>query len=75
LLFFPFRHGARWALWAVPLLMLAQYAAPMPAMMHLTMNTSATPPWTLTIGCMVVTLIALFISVTGKRGGADRRVQ
>ena len=68
LLFMPFRQGARWALWAVPLLMLAQYVAPMPAMIHLTTNTPATPPWTLTIGCIVVTLIALFVSVTEKRG-------
>lgn len=68
LLLLPFRQGARWTLWAVPLLMLAQYVAPMPAMIHLTTYTPATPPWTLTIGCMVVTLLALFVSVTEKRG-------
>src|SRR5690349_9083172 len=67
LLLLPFRQGARWALWAVPLLMLAQYAAPMPAMIHLTTNTVAQPPWTLTISCMVVTLVALLVSVTEKR--------
>jgi hypothetical protein len=69
LLIHPFRQGARWALWAVPLLMLAQYVAPMPAMIHLTTHTSATPPWTLTIGCMIVTLIAFVVSVSGKRSG------
>jgi hypothetical protein len=68
LLFVPFRQGARWAVWAVPLLMLAHYLAPMPAMIHLTTHTSATPPWALTLGCIVVTLLALAISVTGKRG-------
>ena len=67
LLFIPFRRGARWAVWAVPLLMLAHYVAPMPAMIHLTTNTPATPPWTLTIACIVATLVALFVSVTGKR--------
>jgi hypothetical protein len=67
LLFIPFRRGADWALRAVPLLMLAQYAAPMPAMLHLTMNTNATPPWTLTMACILVTLIAFAVSVTGKR--------
>jgi hypothetical protein len=46
----------------------AQYVAPMPAMIHLTTNTPATPPWALTIGCIVVTLIALVVSVTEKRG-------
>ena len=69
LLLVPFRQGARWALWAVPLLMLAQYVAPMPAMIHLTTHTSATPPWTLTIGCILVTLIALAVSVSRRRSG------
>jgi hypothetical protein len=67
LLWIPFRQGARWALWAVPLLMLAQLLAPMPAMIHLTTHSSATPPWALTIGCIVATLVALAVSVTGKR--------
>jgi hypothetical protein len=70
LLLWPFRQGARWALWAVPLLLLAQLAAPMPAMIHLTTHTSATPPWTLTLVSMAVTLVALVVSVTGKRAGA-----
>jgi hypothetical protein len=68
LLLVPFRQGARWAVWAVPLLMLAQYAAPMPAMIHLTTNSPSNPPWTLTIACMVVTLLSLVVSVTEKRG-------
>lgn len=67
LLFLPFRQGARWAVWAVPLLMLAQYLAPMPAMIHLTTNSPAMPPWALTCGCIVATLVALLVSVTGKR--------
>ena len=68
LLLCAFRRGVRWAVWAVPLLMLAQYVAPMPAMIHLTTHTSAVPPWTLTIGCIVVTLVALVVTLTGKRG-------
>ena len=68
LLWFPFRQGARWALWAVPLLMLAQLVAPMPAMIHLTTHTTATPPWALTLGCIVVTLVALAVSVSGHGG-------
>ena len=68
LLFVPFRQGARWALWTVPLLVLALCVAPVPAMIHITTNTPATPPWTLTMGCIVVTLLALFVSVTEKRG-------
>ena len=67
LLWFPFRQGARWAVWAVPLLMLAQLAAPMPAMFHLTTHTIATPPWALTAGFIVLTVIALVVSVTGRR--------
>jgi hypothetical protein len=67
LVLIPFRQGARWAVWAVPLLLLAQLAAPMPAMIHLTTHTSATPPWTLTLGSIIVTLVALVVSVTGKR--------
>jgi hypothetical protein len=67
LLFIPFRQGARWALWAVPLLMLAHYLAPMPAMYHLSTHSPSSPPWALTIGCIVATLVALIVSVTGKR--------
>jgi hypothetical protein len=67
LLFLPFRQGARWAVWAVPGLMLAQYLAPMPAMTHLTMNSPSKPPWLLTTACIVVTLIALLVSTTGNR--------
>jgi hypothetical protein len=68
MLFFPFRQGARWAVWVVPLLMLAHYVAPMPAMIHLTLNSPSRPPWALTIACIVVTLVALLVSVTGKQG-------
>ena len=68
LLFFPFRQGARWAQWAVPLLMLAQYVAPMPAMILVTANTPATPPWALPVAGIVFTLVALVVSVTEKRG-------
>jgi hypothetical protein len=39
----------------------------MPAMIHLTTHTSATPPWALTLGSIAVTLVALVVSVTGKR--------
>jgi hypothetical protein len=67
MLLVPFRQGARWAVWAVPLLLLAQLVAPMPAMIHLTTHTSATPPWALTLGSIAVTLVALVVSVTGKR--------
>jgi hypothetical protein len=66
LLWFPFRQGARWALWAVPLLLLAELVAPMPAMIHLTTHSSATPPWALTFGSIVLTLVALAVSVTGR---------
>ena len=67
LLLIPFRQGARWAFWAVPLLMLAQYVAPMPAMMHLTANSPSTPPWALTTGCIIVTLVALVVSISATR--------
>src|SRR5690349_23262009 len=66
LLWFPFRQGARWAVWAVPLLLLAELLAPMPAMIHLTTHTSATPPWTLTLGSIAMTLVALVVCVTGR---------
>lgn len=69
LLLGQFRRGERWAVIAVPCLMLAQYAAPMPAMLHLSTHSAATPPWTLTFACMALTLLALVVSVTGKRPG------
>jgi hypothetical protein len=67
ILWFAFRQGARWAVWAVPVLMLLQYLAPMPAMVHLTVNTPSSPPWALTLACIAATLVALAVSVTGKR--------
>jgi hypothetical protein len=66
-LLIPFRLGARWALWAVPLLMLVQYVAPMPAMVHLTANSPSSPPWALTTACIIVTLVAFVVSIGGKR--------
>ena len=69
-LLFAFRRGARWAVWAVPLLMLAQYVAPMPAMIHLSTHTAATPPWALTIGSIVVTLVAMAVSLSGRPAAA-----
>jgi len=49
------------------LLVLAQLVAPMPAMIHITTHTSATPPWALTAGFIALTLVALVVSVTGER--------
>jgi hypothetical protein len=71
LLWIPFRQGARWALWAVPLLLLALLVAPMPAMIHLTTNSSASPPWALTLGSIAATLVAWLVSVTGRRAPLD----
>jgi hypothetical protein len=67
MLLFAYRHGARWSQWAVPTLLLAHYAAPMPAMWHLTAHSPSSPPWALTAASMVVTLVAWIVSVTGAR--------
>ena len=63
ILLLPFRQGAGWALWAVPLLFIVQFLAPVPAMTLVIMNTPATPPWVATVFGIAVALFALVISV------------
>jgi hypothetical protein len=63
LLLIPFRQGARWALWAVPLLGLLHYAGVCIAMAHVTLNTSAAPPWVATIASAVLLLVGAALSI------------
>ena len=67
ILLLPFRQGVRWALWAVPLLLVAQFLAPVPAMTLVIMNTPATPPWMASTFGILVSLFGLLVSVTGKQ--------
>jgi hypothetical protein len=66
LLFVPFRQGARWAVWAIPSLGLLHYAGVCVAMAHVTLNTSATPPWAPTIASIVLLLVGAALSIPGQ---------
>ena len=68
LLMIPFRKGAFWARWAIPVVGLVANLPTLYATLSVGLNTPATPPW---IGVLLVTvlLIAGFIlSVERKRG-------
>ena len=63
MLFGPFRQGVRWALLTIPLLGLLSIAVTFYAMTHLTVHTSAIPPfWAPTLGA-ALTLIAFALSI------------
>ena len=72
LLLIPFRQGARWALWAVPSLALLHYAGVCNAMAHVTLNTTATPPWGATIASIALVLLGAVLSIPyqAKRSAA-----
>lgn len=63
LLFIPFRQGAAWALWTIPLLGLAQCAGICNAMVHVTLNTPASPPWAFTMTGVALILAGAFLSI------------
>jgi len=66
LLIVPFRAGARWALWTVPLLGLLQCAGGLYAMSHVALNTTANPPvWAVAIG-MLLTVIGFLVSLSAR---------
>lgn len=68
-LLIPFRRGQRWALWAVPLLIMAQFVAPMPAMTLVSLSTPATPPWAFSFFGLGTVLFALVVTVTERQRG------
>lgn len=71
-LFVPFRQGARWALWAMPLFGLVQSAGSFYAMSHVALNTSASPPfWAPTAG-VVLSIVAFVLSVSGSNRRARK---
>lgn len=66
ILFLPFRQGARWALWATPLLGLVQSAGSFYAMSRIALKTSVSPTlWVPTAG-VVLSVVAFALSVSGN---------
>jgi hypothetical protein len=72
LLLVPFRHGARWALWAVPSLALLNYITVANAMAHVMLNTPAVPPWNVTVFCTACIIVGAILSIPSqsRAGGA-----
>lgn len=62
----PVRRGERWSLWAVPLLLLVECLAPVPAMVLVTANTPAQPPWISTAIQIALVLAGMALSVTER---------
>ena len=67
ILLLPFRQGAPWALWAVPMLLVAQFLAPVPAMTLVITNTPATPPWVMTVLGIVMAMFGLVVPLSEQR--------
>ncbi len=63
ILLVPFRQGAPWALWAVPVLLLVQLGGTANAMRQVILKTSAKPPLNIVIGSSVMVLIALALTI------------
>jgi len=72
ILLVPFRQGARWALWGMPILGLVQSAGAAYAMSHVVLNTSASPPLWAAIAGAISMVVAFALSVPGsnKHAGA-----
>ena len=68
----PFRQGARWALWSMPILGLVECAGAAYAMSHVVLNTSARPPlWAaMAGGILMVVAFALSVPGSNKHAGA-----
>ena len=66
ILLIPFRQGVSWAIWTVPLLLLVQSLASWPAMMLVTVNTAATPPWAINFIGIGIALFGLVLSLSER---------
>jgi hypothetical protein len=66
LLFKPFRRREPWALWAVPVLIVIELVAPIPAMAYVVFNTPAKPPLLITLVFVGICFIGMAMSLTEK---------
>ena len=73
LLFIPFRESRGWSFFAIPFLMLTNYAAMSYAMAHVDLNTPANPPWSFIICGVLLTVIACVLSVTDRNQERDSK--
>ena len=63
LLFVPFRQGVVWARWAVPAGGLVISAGALYAMLHVWLNTPATPPWISAVVGALLLVAGLLLSL------------
>ncbi|MFP4039175.1 MAG: hypothetical protein ACLFS7_01425 [Desulfosudaceae bacterium] len=59
----PFRRGAGWTRWALPVLLTATYAGMSNAMSLVTINTPAMPPWSFVMASLALILVAVLFSI------------
>jgi hypothetical protein len=72
LLLLPFRRGASWARWAVPLLGLLHYAGVINAMAYVTQRSSATPPWIPTLAGLALFVVGAVLSLPGQSKTSEK---
>ena len=63
LLFVPFRQGAGWVRWAIPIAGLVVCAGTLYTSLYVRFNTPASPPWIAPVVASVFLLTGLFLSI------------
>jgi len=68
LIVFPFgRRDEGWSYVAIPLVSLTFWGITLATTLHVAMTTPATPPWTGSLICIVVTLLSALLSTLSRR--------
>ena len=67
ILFIPFRHGMRWAKWAIPAVGLVAELTTLYVMLSVTLNTPATPPLEGVVLTMVLLVAGLIFSLEPEK--------
>ena len=67
ILFTAFRNGAKWALWALPLIIVVQSITSFYGMLHVAQHTVANPPFLASAIGLILATIAVLFSMTAKK--------
>ena len=72
LLWFPFRTSEQWSYWAITAIGVVEYLPTLLANYHVSIVSSASPPWQLMLLLILSLLLALTLAVVGHRQTATR---
>ena len=67
LLWFPFRTLEQWSYWAMTVIGVVEYLPTLLANYHVSIVSSASPPWQLMLSLILSLLLALALAVVGHR--------